>query len=376
MLDSGFSVALCAWSSPGERPRSRSRARRRSQAEQRQDGAALGAGAHYAGRRRRTPWSTKPAAPKRRLRLPGALHAASIRMIVPPPAPALRPPCRRGPRRPGARSPARGPSRACRAPRSRGRSGRRRAAGPRRRCRARGRARSLTVAERTSTSPSGGLHFAALSSRFATARSIVAGTPPTIASSSAPERDVRAGFVASARSLPRRRGRAGLPPAAPAPARRGRARSARRPAPSSRSAGRRRRRAAARVRRAAAPVARQHLDVRAQAGERRSQLVRGVLDELALARADSSSAASIVLKLVASRLSSSVPAASIRSTGRGSRRPARPPGQPAPGAIACATTRPRPAARRSRRGRSEISQRRIRESAWSTSSSGRATWRA
>ena len=66
-------------------------------------------------------------------------------------------------------------------------------------------------------------------------------------------------------------------------ARRGRARPARRRAPSSRRAARPRRRAAARAPPAAASsLACEHLDVRAQARQRRAQLVRGVGDELAL----------------------------------------------------------------------------------------------
>ena len=63
----------------------------------------------------------------------------------------------------------------------------------------------------------------------------------------------------------------------------------------------------------------EHLDVRAQAGERRPQLVRGVRDELPLrARASRSSAPSIVLKLPARRLSSSSPSR-VDPLGRGRR---------------------------------------------------------
>ena len=63
-------------------------------------------------------------------------------------------------------------------------------------------------------------------------------------------------------------------------------------------------------------AAREHLDVRAQARQRRPQLVRRVGDELPLRAAESSSAASIVLKLAASRPSSSV-AGRRRSAARG-----------------------------------------------------------
>ena len=77
---------------------------------------------------------------------------------------------------PGAGHPARG--------RASGRSGRTRTAGPRRRCRGRGRAPMTSPScTATSTCPPGGLHLAALSSRFATARSIVDGTPWTSDSS-------------------------------------------------------------------------------------------------------------------------------------------------------------------------------------------------
>ena len=68
-----------------------------------------------------------------------------------------------------------------RAPMSRGRSARRRAAGRPRRCPGRGRARSARRRRAcTSTGAPGGLHLAALSSRFAIARSRLAGMPTTV----------------------------------------------------------------------------------------------------------------------------------------------------------------------------------------------------
>ena len=138
---------------------------------------------------------------------------------------------------------------------------------------------------RTSTTLPGGLHLAALSSRFATARSSRAGTPLTSAgSSSVAKRHARA--RAGARARPRAatswssrtsstRGGSGSS---------SRASSTRSPtsAVSSSSWATRSRAQALAVAGVRRPAARQHLEVRAQRGERRAQLVRGVGDELAL----------------------------------------------------------------------------------------------
>ena len=202
-------------------------------------------------------------------------------------------------------------ARACCAPTSRGRSARRRAAGRPRRCPGRGRARSARRrASATSTGAPDGLHFAALSSRFAIARSRLAGVP-TIVDRGEVGVDRHVGVVP--RRAPDRvlgeRGRAAPPRARAAAPRRARARSARRSA----SVISRELRddvgeeLLALVRRQRAAAGREHLDVRAQARERRPQLVRGVLDELALALRASSSDSSIALKVEASRLSSSLP---------------------------------------------------------------------
>ena len=103
------------------------------------------------------------AEPRDLLRGPAGAGAAARRRRRRPP----RPPSRRGPRRPGARSRGRGRSPAARARCRRGRSGRRPARG--RPARSRG-PRSRTVSSpscrRTSTTLPGGLHFAALSSRL------------------------------------------------------------------------------------------------------------------------------------------------------------------------------------------------------------------
>ena len=122
---------------------------------------------------------------------------------------------------------------------------------------------------------------AALSSRLLTARASRSGTPSTTAGSSrssnaTPGAWRRARSTASATSASSRTssrtGRA---------RRRARARSGRRPARRAPRPGPARRRAAARARRRRAGLG-QHLDVGAQRGDRRAQLVRGVGHELAL----------------------------------------------------------------------------------------------
>ena len=197
--------------------------------------------------------------------------------------------------------------------RSRGRSGRRRAAGRPRRCRGRDRAPSARRrASVTSTSPPRGLHFAALSSRFAIARSMRRRHAVTIVDSSRSASISTSGRLRVVRSIASAATRSSrtsseLPAAAP---RRARARSSSAisavisPSCSTTSCS-----SCLRSSGASAPLAREHLDVRAQARQRRAQLVRGVGTSCRCARADSSSASSIVLKLPASRLSSSPPVA-------------------------------------------------------------------
>ena len=222
------------------------------------------------------------AEPRDLLRGPAAAGAAARRRRRRPP----RRPSRRGTRPPGARSPARARTRAGRARSRRGRSGRRRARG---RPPAMPGPRSRTVSSpsrrRTSTTAPGGLHFAALSSRFATARSSRAGTP-------CDQRRLQRGLEGHARRVPARpldRGRdepvqPHVLDAGGASGSSSRASSTRSPTSAVSSSSWATRSAAQPlavpgVRRAAA---REHLEVRAQRGERRPQLVRGVGDELAL----------------------------------------------------------------------------------------------
>ena len=128
------------------------------------------------------------------------------------------------------------------------------------------------------------------------------------------------------------------------------------------------------------PVAREHLDVRAQARQRRAQLVRGVRDELPLRGA----------RRLLERREHRVEAAREAARARPARRPrsarrglrvsvtvsvasvSRRTGASA----ARETTRPRPPRCRCRRSRSGSGASVIRARAWSTSSSGRATWTA
>ena len=123
---------------------------------------------------------------------------------------ARRSPGRRAPRPPAGRWRARARSRAARAPRAPGRSGRTRTGGRPRRCPGPW-SRTATSPSRTltSTSPPGGLHLAALSSRLPMARSIEPGTPLTTVSSRSgtnvtPPRFRRARSIASPATRSRR----------------------------------------------------------------------------------------------------------------------------------------------------------------------------
>ena len=110
------------------------------------------------------------------------------------------------------------------------------------------------------------------------------GTPRIIdSSSSGLKRDAGPVAACALDRVSRRRGRAGRPPARSAPGHRARARPARRSAPViSVSCSVTSRRSCSRSLRRQRLVAGEHLDVRAQARQRRPQLVRRVGDELPL----------------------------------------------------------------------------------------------
>ena len=173
-----------------------------------------------------------------------------------------------------------------RAPPSRGRSGRRRAGGrPSSMPGPWSRTVSSPSRSRTSTAPSGGLHLAALSSRLATARSSRAALAGDHARLERRSSNATCGRVA-ARALdrgghelvePQRLGRlAGASPS--------RASSTRSPtsSPSSSSWATRSRRRRSRSAAGSSRWRAEHLEVGAQRGQRRAQLVRRVGDELAL----------------------------------------------------------------------------------------------
>ena len=221
------------------------------------------------------------AEPRDLLRGPAAAGAAGRRRRRRPP----RRPFRRGLRRPGGRSRGRGRSPAGRGRSRRGRSGRRPARGPAGPMPGpRSRTVSSPSCSRTSTTPPGGLHLAALSSRFATARSRRAGTACTSAGSSAvcePDgRRVPAGALDRGRDQPVEphvldRRRLGLLVAGELDE----VADERAQLLELRDEVGAQAVAVLGVGRAAA---RQHLEVGAQRGERRPELVRGVGDELAL----------------------------------------------------------------------------------------------
>ena len=210
------------------------------------------------------------------------------------------------------RSRARAPSRAGRAPPARGRSGRTRTAGRPRRSRGRGRARV--------TSPSRTRHLDGAAGRAPLRR---------VVEQVADRALERRGHAADERLAAGRSSKTTLGPVAPRALdracgdevepdvlglgrvllARARARPARRSAPSSRRAARRTSASScSRSPGGSAPSLREHLDVRAQARQRRAQLVRRVGDELPLrARRLLERARACVLKLAASRLSSSRP---------------------------------------------------------------------
>ena len=168
---------------------------------------------------------------------------------------------------------------------ARGRSGRTRRAGPRgrRRCRGRGPRRRWGPTW-SSTVPPGGEWRAALSSRLLMARASRSGTPSMTRGRRAWRRSGCRARCAGRAPATRRRRRRGGRPRSPAPGWSPRASSMRSPTSavssslcSTTSASRRRRSSGS-----SSTLLEQDLDVGAQAGDRRAQLVRGVGDELAL----------------------------------------------------------------------------------------------
>ena len=200
--------------------------------------------------------------------------------------------CRRRPRPPGARSPAPAPTRAACGRCRRGRSGRTRTAGRPPRSPARGRARQHAVLQPDLDEAPAGLHLWAFSSRFETARTIRSALP-------AHERRLEGRLEAHVAAAPR--------PLAPRPATTTSRRTSSVSPPPRRRAAReldhvaheRRQlvqladdvpaQALLLVRGQALGFA-QHLDVRAQRGDRRAQLVAGVGDQLPLGLAPSARA--------------------------------------------------------------------------------------
>ena len=198
------------------------------------------------------------------------------------PARSRRSPTRRAPRRPAARSRGRAPSRGRSGPPVRDRSGRRRGRGPRDRSRGRGPgpAARRPAARRRRVRRSG-LHLTAFSSRFATARSSLLGTPSIVVGS----RLVLKPMPLALRLVRSMRRRDHLLQCTGSGCTCSvRERSSRSPSSSVSSSAWQRISARIRARSSSGsdvpPL--QDLDVRPQARERRAKLVRGVCDQLRL----------------------------------------------------------------------------------------------